>query len=295
VLNSGVQVFHSREDETRTLRFPNASPPLELVELVDRSTDWASVYAYFDYALTPGLTASFGASAEQLAAAGEDDIDQLNPKLGLTWEPGDRTTIRFATLRTLQGPLASKRVIRPRLEPTHVGGFNQYFFGSEGEQAWRHAFGVDHEISEALFTGIEASTRAIDRITDAVLPDNSVTTLEQDVDETFLRAYLYWAPQPNWSFSAEYQREIIDGNDLPVPEGYLDIRTHRLPVELNLFHTGALSSRFEATYVDQSGKFSPMMFGVPDMAAAGEDNFWTYDFALIYRLPARHGRPTRAS
>jgi hypothetical protein len=148
---------------------------------------------------------------------------------------------------------------------------------------------VDHEISATLFTGVEASSRAIERVTNAIFPDGSATTVEQDVDETFLRAYLYWAPRSTWSFSADYQHERIDGNGVPVPEGYTDIRTRRLPLELNLFHSGALSSRFQATYVHQSGNFSPMTFGTPDIVTPGEDNFWTYDFALIYRLPARHG------
>lgn len=287
LLNSGVQAFRRQEDEAQFL-----TPPIvaDLVELgaVETSTDWTSIYAYLDYALTSRITASFGASAEHISSE-SDDIGQINPKLALTWKPGPRTDVHVASFRTLQGPLASQHGIHPRLEPTHVGHFNQYFFGSEGEQAWRHALGVDHEISSAMFAGIEVSTRAIDRMSTALFPDGSAVTLEQDIDETFLRSYLYWAPQSTWSFSAEYQLERIDGNGMPVPEGYTDIRTRRLPIELNLFHRNALSSRLEATYVHQSGNFSPMMFGPADIATAGEDNFWIYDFALIYRLPARHG------
>lgn len=289
-LHSGAQVYRQRTHSATRQRVPLPAPPFEfeLENVLGTAASWASVYAYYDRPVGDRLTVSVGVSAERLRDGGQQR-EQLDPKLGLTWAPTPRTTVRAGSFRILQGPLVSKRSIQPRLEPTHVGGFNQYFFGARGDEAWRHGIRVDHALSDALFAGAEVTVRSIDRLSEAVSPDGAPMLLDQTIDEAFHRAYVYWAPRPSWSLSAEYRHETIDGNGLAVPEGYTRIRTRRLPIRLNWFHRNGLSSRLEANYVDQSGNFSPMTFGAPDTAFAGEDNFWVYNFAVSYRLPARHG------
>lgn len=283
-LNTGLRHYEKDQSELSSLRFDEAITQIFIQEF---GVEHSSLYAYGDYLLSPKVTATFGASADRLRGQFSDN-DLLNPKVGLMWEPSERTTLRLSAFRTLQGPVISRQNIQPRLEPTHVSGFNQFFFGPEGDEAWRVGLAVDHRINARMFTGVEVSGRNLDRQAVALMPD---LTAQQTlaIDEDFYRAYLYWAPRPTWSFSAEYRLERIDGDNVPQPQGYTELHTRRLPIQMNFFHSYGLSTGIKATYIDQYGNFSPMTFGTPDTAEQGGDNFVLYDLSLNYRLPRRHG------
>jgi Tfp pilus assembly protein PilF len=289
-LNSGLRHFDRDQTELSSASFPIPIEPfMAEIESFSRFTvRHTSIYAYWDYMLSRRLSTTFGLSADRMRGQFLGN-DQVNPKFGLTWEPSARTTVRLSAFRTLQGPIVSRRNIQPRLEPTHVNGFNQFFFGSEGDDAWRAGIALDREINEHLFAGLEVSTRDLSRQALALMPDLSVALQHVPVDEDFYRAYLYWAPRPAWSFSAEYRLEEVDGRNNPLPQGYTRISTRRLPVQMSFFHNHGLSTRIGMTYVDQNGNFSPMTFGLPDTARPGEDNFIVYDLSLNYRFPQRRG------
>jgi tetratricopeptide (TPR) repeat protein len=247
-----------------------------------------SAYVYATLAVQPRLDITIGASADRVATVGLQG-SRLNPKLGMLWEPTDRTTVRAAAFKTLQGPLVSKRNIQPRLEPVHVAGFNQLFFGADAERASRYGAAIDHQFSAALFGGAEISTRKLDvplRI--FVPPSTTETLISVAADEYLRRAYLNWAPTARFSFSAEYEAEKFD-NGGELLNGFTTMQLRRLPLELRYFHPLGVTAGLRASHIRQDGRFGGLSFGPGSPIELGEDDFWVFDASLGYRLPDRRG------
>jgi outer membrane receptor protein involved in Fe transport len=98
--------------------------------------------------------------------------------------------------------------------------------------------------------------------------------------------YLYWAPRPYFSASAEYLYEDFERNrEFIGIENIVDLTTNRLRLGVNLFDRSGLSAGLRATFVDQEGKVG---FSAENVS----DHFWVLDAAVGYRLPKRYGRVT---
>jgi len=289
-LTSGIRHLDQDAREASTIIIPIPGPPFQ-VSVENEASSGAinsSAYAYASVSLTDNATAIIGAAADRV----ETDFVQssrISPKLGLLFEPSSTTTIRAAAFQTLEGPFVSRYSIQPRLEPTHVAGFNQYFFGSEGEETTRVGLAIDHEISARLFTGAEVTNRSVDVLVRRFLPDGSTTIEPVDRDERLFRSYVYWTPTSRISVAAEYQDERVDGNGDRLVDGFERLETRRVPVSLNLFNAKNLHTSIRATYIEQEGTFSPFeSFPVP-VIEPGSDAFWVVDLSLSYRLPKRRG------
>jgi outer membrane receptor protein involved in Fe transport len=238
-------------------------------------------------ALNERWTATAGMAADSVRSTFTDS-KQLSPKLGLMYEPNADTTIRATAFRTLEGPLVSKHNIQPRLEPTHVVGFNQFYFGSEGEETTRLGVALDRKVSAGVFTGAELSSRsAKSYFQDPQLGPGGLRRIERD--ESLLTGYLYWTPTERIAVAVEYQYENVDGNGNVLDDQITSLKTHRLPVSLNIFSGKGLHARAEATYVDQRGDFSPVATFPQPIIVPGSDTFWVLDLSLSYRLPKRRG------
>jgi outer membrane receptor protein involved in Fe transport len=246
-----------------------------------------SAYAYADVSLNERWTATVGMAADSVKSS-VTDSEQLSPKLGLMFEPNSDTTIRATAFRTLEGPLVSKHNIQPRLEPTHVVGFNQFYFGSEGEETTRLGLAIDRKISAIVFAGAELSARsAQSTFQDPQLGPGGLQRIERD--ESLLTGYLYWTPTTHLAVAVEYQYENVDGNGKVLDDQVTNLKTHRIPVSLNIFNGIGLHARAEATYVDQEGNFSPVATFPEPTIVPGSDSFWVLDLSLSYRLPRRRG------
>ncbi|HOD34777.1 MAG TPA: TonB-dependent receptor [Syntrophales bacterium] len=239
----------------------------------------AYLYTYTNY--PANVTWTFGVSADFLDdTLNNIDDDQVNPKIGVTWNPFPSTTVRAAAFRALNRALLGNQTI----EPTNVAGFTQFFYDIAGTDAWRYGVGIDQKILSNLFAGIELSKRDLDvPYTDVTGPTPEYRTDEWD--EEFSRAYLYWAPL-NWlALSGEYQYERFKRDDSEGPEAFYKIVTHRFPLTLNFFHSLGFMAQFRGTYVDQEADYLGALFERTE----GTDTFWVFDAALGYRLPKRYG------
>ena len=197
-------------------------------------------------------------------------IEQLNPKLGLSWRPLPGTTLRAAALRTLRGPDGMKQTI----EPTQVAGFNQLFDGYLGERAWRYGIGIDQRVSDRLYMGAEGSRRDVS-VPEIQLGGGTIFTARR---ERFVRAYAAFTPSPQLALSAEY---FYEENVLRLQDNAED-RTNRLPLTLSYFNPNGLFGSIRGTYVWQStipsGLTSPV-----------SEAFWNLDLSVGFRLPRRLG------
>ncbi len=212
----------------------------------------------------------------------EIDVDQFNPKLGVTWNPISSTTLRGAVFRTFTRTLVTDQT----LEPTQVAGFNQFFDDPEASDTWTYGVALDQKLPKDVYFGAELSYRDLD----VPFYDLDFTLDEAKWEEYFGRAYLYWAPHDWWSLKAEYLYEEFE-RDENYPDGIKDLRTHRVPLGINFFHPSGINVGLKATYYDQEGTIEREVidFGLFE---EGSDQFWLVDATIGYRLPKRYGLVT---
>jgi len=248
-----------------------------------------SVYAYGNVELSNSLRATVGASIEEIENY-QESRRRFGPKLGMMWDAAPRTTVRAAVFRALQPPFVSKHSIQPTLEPTHVAGLNQLYFGSQGEDVWRYGLAVDRVFTETLFGGIELSRRDVDMPYLKVDPANSVPLVHRvQRDERSHFAYVYWLPTSSISFSASYEYDEFDAGETRLPEGFHTLETHRVPLRFTYSHPSGLGVGVETRFVDQSGYFN-FLSDTERPPEYGEDRFWSVDLSLSYRLPSKRGQ-----
>lgn len=238
-----------------------------------------NIYAYSQINLFDSLSFTFGLSADFFERGKQIERDQVNPKVGLTWHPLQRTTFRMAAFREL----GSRLFFSQTIEPTQVAGFNQFFDDINGTDSWRYGAAVEHVFSPDLFGGLEYSLRELNV---PLLSGSETEAQFFDWNEQFGRVYLYWTPHTMVAISAEYQYERFEREENPLRRGIVDARTHRLPLGFNFFHPSGLVFNSKATYYEQSGDFQKRD---SDVSFSGRDDFWVVDLGILYRLPKRFG------
>jgi tetratricopeptide (TPR) repeat protein len=255
------------------LGFP-VEAPLDLISLAQKHTN-IYVYSYINF--LKNLTLTVGGSADFVRSDSNEvgDIDQFNPKVGITWNPFPSTTVRAAIFRVLKRTLITDQT----LEPTQVAGFNQFFDDVNGTKSWRYGVAVDQKITNAIFGGVEFSYR---KLKTPLLAEDPGEPSHEDSDEYQVRPYLFWTPHAWLALRAEYMYEhfTTDATDLPQK-----LDTHRVPVGFSLFHPSGFGATLNATYWNQEGEFI-LLNGEE---RSGSDDFWTVDVAIQYRLPKRYG------
>ena len=238
----------------------------------DYTTRHPNGYLYSYINVLPNITLTLGVSADSFDCK-DIDINQLNPKLGLTWNLSPKTTFRVAGFRTLKRSLVSNQTI----EPTQVAGFNQFFDDALAADSKRYGIGLDHKFTTHLFCGIEFTGRDVD------VPITSEGDHEEDQDELLHRAYLYWTPDKRFAIGGEYQYESFKRDQSMDSSKPNKLKTQRLPLTANYYHPNGLFGRLKATYVDQEIELPG------DTVDSEDDNFWVVDTSIGYRLPKRYG------
>jgi len=246
----------------------------------DTTSRQTSTYAYSWLDMTEDLTLVLGASVDDF----DDPIlsrSQFNPKLGFIWQVTPDTILRAASFRTLYRNFATWQTI----EPTEVAGFNQLFFGTEGEDTHHTGVAIDHSFNSALHIGYSLTRRK------ATVPYEGFASDEQRAkfDDRLGQGYLYWTPTSDVAVAMEYiyERTRHEGFfDMAWAEEVAELNTHRFPLTISWFMPSGVSASLTATYVEQDGLFSqPPAAGLVE----DEDSFWVADARLRYRLPKRQG------
>ena len=221
---SGLGHFDANRDETVDVGIQLPVPPFAIASSTSEEfpISHTNAYVYSQLDMAPSLTLSLGSSGDFLDGRGIE-VNQFNPKAGLSWQPTRTTTLRAAGFRTLHRSLISNQTI----EPTQVAGFNQLYDGVEGEEAWRYGLGLDQKLGRRLFTGAEVSWR------DLTTPTVSVEDTEVVRDswtEQFGRAYLYATPHSHVGLSLEYLYERFRREGNLGDEQIAKLGTDRVPL-----------------------------------------------------------------
>lgn len=233
-----------------------------------------SAYLYSHLRLPQDFTWTLGLSGtdshNQLINGGS----QINPKAGLLWNITPDTVFRVAAFRNFVRGIE----VDATLEPTQVAGFNQFFDGYTGSDAWRYGVGLDHRFSPDFLVGAEASRRDVRRPSPIGLSlDAPVFISEQQDDQ--LRAYTNWTINEDFTARLEYQ---YNGFTITGASAALS-RTHLIPIGFTWFHPSGVSATTSFTYVNQN------YFNIAAATIQNNTDFGLVDISLRYRLPQRYG------
>lgn len=289
-LVTGVRYYGAEREDAVTFVFPIPDPPFEETfssTSNSRPQDF-STYAYLNVSLSPTLLGTIGLASDNLSG-NVFERDEISPKFGAIWQPTEDTTVRLGTFQTLNRPAPTREDIQPSLEPTAVGGFNQFFSGAEAERDRRYGLGVDQRFGEHVFAGAEVSKRRIDLPVQIQTPppDPGLSTITTRVDESNARAYLYWITSPNTSASLNYQYDRAEYDENFAPYGFRTLETHRFPFNASYYAPNGFSFGLTPTFVQQRGNFQD--FFPPFGLSRDSDDFWVVDGYVQYRLPNRWG------
>jgi tetratricopeptide (TPR) repeat protein len=259
--------------------------PLRFNESTD--LDHGNLYAYSYITPVRQLMLTLGFSADFVSGDAVDigDINQFNPKFGVTWNPLPGTTFRAAAFRTLKRTLITDQTI----EPTQVAGFNQLFDDFNGTEAWRYGGAIDQKFTRDLFGGVEYSRRDLKIRFADVSTGQAQPGKANDNSEDLARAYLFWTPLHWLALRAEYTFERFEYDESLQTDFPSDIRTHRVPLGVNFYHPSGFSTSLTATYWHQEVDDLPPFFVTDPLQRSGTESFWTLDASASYRLPLRYG------
>ncbi len=290
-LVSGGGYFLVKSDEaiTTDILIP-IDPPMEFQDQQEISQKVhhynGYVYSYLDY--IKNVTFTVGASADFYNTTSDiyNDINQFNPKFGITWNPVPDTTLRAAAFKVLKRTLVANQT----LEPTQVAGFNQFFDDPNGTESWRYGIGLDQKFTRSIYGGAEYTHRDLTvpyTSIDGTVDPPAIYEEKADWKEKMARAYLYWTPHAWFALNASYSYEKIERED-QFNIGVKNLKTQRMPLGAGFFHPSGLNAMLRATFVDQNGEFNRL--DAPEgIFESGSDRFWLVDAAISYRLPQRYG------
>jgi hypothetical protein len=170
-----------------------------------------------------------------------------------------------------------------------VAGFNQFYDDFNGTKAQHYSVGFDARLSENTFGGIEVSHRDLN--VPIVTLNESKTTIQriEDQQEDFYRTYFYWMPDPNWSFSAEYQFERFECDsqcDIAQDSRLIQLETMILPLSVQYFNRSGFFAALKGSYVHQDLENK---LKATYLISQDESDFFVLDSAIGYRLPKRQG------
>lgn len=135
-LIGGLRYQSGTFDTEAALDVAAYDPTAPALSFADPGLERWSFYAYDQWELRRGLLLTAGLVYDRLSqpvnfriaplTPGEDTLDQVSPKVGVTWSPWTGGTLRGAYTRSLGGVSYDQSF---RLEPVQVAGFTQAYRG----------------------------------------------------------------------------------------------------------------------------------------------------------------------
>jgi tetratricopeptide (TPR) repeat protein len=271
--------------------------PITLDDTTKTETDIDHINLYLYSYIKPlkNLTFIVGASVDFFKLdekeSNQNDLDEklFNPKFGIVWNPVVNTTLRGAVFRTFKRTLITNQT----LEPTNVGGFNQFYDDGNATDAWVYGLAIDQKFSQTIYGGAEFTKRDLE-VPWFFRPEPPAPPVFQlktaDWKENMARVYFYWAPHKWFATKAEYRYEKHE-RDSDFAENVRYLKTNSFPLGIVFSHPSGLNASLGATYYDQEGEFMKRDF-IDRPWEKGSDQFWVVDAAIAYRLPKRYGSLT---
>ena len=200
-------------------------------------------------------------------------VEEWNPKFGMRWNIAKNLIFRAAAFQTVKSPI----VVNQLLQPTQIAGFNQFFDDFNGSRSREYGLGLDAQILNNLYTGIETIQRYLKVPTFDVIDNKFAFTSSR---EQLYRAYINWAPFDHWAMTAEYRFEKFNQKFSQLGPGRLN--TSFIPFSISYFSPWGFFSEVGTTYIQQTIRNR-------DGKNDSTKDFMLVDAAIGYRFPKRLG------
>ena len=265
-----------RSEATRN----GASIPLKTIS----RTSYA--YGYLSLPYQVSLEFGFSHDNQQDTAILKQKFN--NSKLGLRWEVVPGSTLRLASFHATNRALVNNAT----LEPSQVAGFNQHYNDNFGARVYRRGLGWDQRLGRDISWGFEVSRRELQ------VP---VARTYDRWDDREGRAYLNWSvpraplsqifPGTEAAVSLTYDRAALtrDGAATGV-ERIRDYRPQHLRLGAVFNHSSGLGWNLGLARVRNRGVYEVFDFDENVTSLPFNDQFWSVDTALTYRLPDKRGQ-----
>lgn len=258
---------------------PGASPPACTSNQTDRFTAQnANGYVYINVYWPQQIIWTGGFAYESINDR-SNEFDRILPKAGMQWNMTDWARLRLSYVQTVKRPLTVNQTI----EPTQVAGFNQFFDDANGAVTEQEGIALDFTLTKDLYAGVQYTHRELKSPT-----VSNLTTAYYDRREDRALTYIYWAPHPQWAFTAEgtYEQFKRSASDPTVVQGGepLEVDTVNVPLSARFFHPTGFFAGVKGTFVWQQVDLSPNSTFDDD-----RDDFFLVDADIGYRLPKRLG------
>jgi hypothetical protein len=247
--------------------------------LIDRPTGFHyNAYGYLNIAIPSTRFRVLPAVSYDQGEYSGVQFDDVNPKLGLVWEPWPTTIVRAVYASVVKRAFVAGQT----LEPTQLAGFQQFFDDPDGTTSELRGIGLDQRFRSRLFAGLQLVGRDLTLPPLVGEPDFPF----RDWQERTGRAYLSWIVNRRLTLSAQllyenFQRPAENAGN----EDFVNVETYRAPLGV-VFNVGrGWNVSASAAYVDQSGTFFDQAGNMFD----GQSRFWVFDAGVSFRFPARRG------
>ena len=216
-----------------------------------RNRAWTA-YTYVRYELFPQLLVEAGVSKDRQNDDAGFRQRYSNPKVGLRWQVVPNGTLRLASFRVVNRFLANSAT----LEPSQVGGFNQFYNDGLGFgiRARNKGVGWDQTLGHGVSYGAETLQRTLD------VPVSGSYNI---FDERNKRAYLNWAiptqilkPMlPGWegALSLVYDSQTYRRNQATGIEQIREYTPRHLRLAATLAHSSGLGLNLAFNRVSAKG------------------------------------------
>lgn len=246
---------------------------LSVVSPVDVFDRHYSAYGYAHVDPADWVSVTVGGAIEHLET-GLFEETVFNPKVAIILKPYDGVVLRGAYLHTLKRPY----ILDQTIEPTTLGGFNQFFDDESGTKARMIAGGIDLQPFDNVWIGGEVAYRDLET---PVAVFNAAGAGTFDSSEWRARGYANVTFLDRFAFSTGV--ELIDvETDLVRRTGA--ITTLLVPVSLSYFHPSGVFGNVTGTWLSQE---------ITDTRAPNRpttsDSGILVDLTLGYRLPNQAG------
>jgi len=281
------------------------------------SLERADAYAYYSWRIFDPLQLIGGVSYDHVRfpentdwppiSSHERSRDLLSPKAGLLFAPWQEGLFRASYTKSLGGLFFDNSV---RLEPTHVGGFNQAFRSLipesveglvPGTRFETVGIAFDQSLRSGTFFGIEGEfltsdgNRTVGVLTNSTflpIPD-SISSTRQSLEfrERDLSAYAGQLLGNCFSLSARYRLSAahLVGQFPQIPDGINGLNTseqnnratlHQASLDANVNLPCGFFAQWESDWYHQDNSgYSPSLPG---------SDFWQHNIFTGYRFPRRY-------
>ena len=257
----GRSILRSETDD------PALAPFLNGQIAIDEVTTYRTGYGYWLFSPISAIEMTMGVNYAELDADGlPKKLSGWYPKLSLTYQIHPAVDLRAAYFQSLTRPTD----IEQTLEPTTIGGFNQFSDEAEGIESDQYALGFDIDAGLGHRFGAEVHLQKSD------IPFGAENAVMQEAKLRRGQLFWNWSSKP-WAVSASYHYEqskyihIDDAfGNIPSP-----LTTHRVPLQIRWFSESGLVVSATATYFEQDAEFD-------QLAEKADSHFTLLDAALRY-------------